>query len=86
MKGMVKGEIQIIPQCIFGKFSFPTYGLAMIQNDTEIDNYSLVYFLVLSYSVNSQIHFYFFFFMYTSEIILLLFYYFSDHLNIGVQM
>ena len=33
VKGMVKGEIQIIPQCIFDKFSFPTYGLAKIQND-----------------------------------------------------
>ena len=33
MKAMVKGEIQTIPQCIFDKFSFLTYGLAMIQNE-----------------------------------------------------
>ena len=37
VKGMVKGEIQTIPQCIFDKFSFPTYGLAKIQNDAKID-------------------------------------------------
>ena len=37
VKGMVKGEIQTIPQCIFDKFSFPTYGLDKIQNDAEID-------------------------------------------------
>ena len=58
VKGMVKGEIQAIPQCIFDKFSFPTYGLAKIQNDAEIDNYSLVYVLVLFHSVNSQLHSY----------------------------
>ena len=33
VKGMVKREIKTIPQCIFDKFSFPTYGLAKIQND-----------------------------------------------------
>ena len=44
VKGMVKGEIQTIPQCIFDKFSFPTNGLAVTQNDAEIDNHSLVYF------------------------------------------
>ena len=37
MKCMVKGEIQTIPQGIFDKFSFPTYDLAKIQNDAEID-------------------------------------------------
>ena len=58
MKGMVKGEIQTIPQCIFDKFNFPTYDLAKIQNDAEIDNSSLVYVLVLSHSVNSQLHSY----------------------------
>ena len=50
VKGMIEGEIQSIPQCIFDKFSFPTYGLAKIQNDAEIDNYSLVYVLVVSLS------------------------------------
>ena len=34
---MVKGENQTISQCIFDKFSFPTYGLAKIQNDAKID-------------------------------------------------
>ena len=68
------GEIQIIPQCIFDKFNFPTDGLAMTQNDAEIDNHSSVYFSVLSHLVNSQIHYYYFFFMYTSEITLVLFY------------
>ena len=58
VKGMVKGEIQTIPQCIFDKFSFPTYGLAKIPNDVEIENYSLVYVLVLSYSMKSQLHSY----------------------------
>ena len=58
VKDMVKGEIQTIPQCIFDKFSFPTYDLAKIQNDAEIDNYSLVYVIVLSHSVNSQLHSY----------------------------
>ena len=43
VKDMVEGEIQTISQCIFDKFSFPTYGLAKIQNDAKIDNYSLVY-------------------------------------------
>ena len=33
---MVKGEIRIIPQCIFEKFSFTTNGFAMTQNDAEI--------------------------------------------------
>ena len=37
VKGMDKGEIQTIPQCIFDKFSFLTYGLAKIQNDAKID-------------------------------------------------
>ena len=37
MKCMVKGGIQTIPLCIFDKFSFPTYGLAKIQNDAKID-------------------------------------------------
>ena len=54
VKGMVKGEIQTIPQCIFDKFSFPTYDLAMIQNGTETDKYSLLYFPMLSHSLNSQ--------------------------------
>ena len=58
VKVMVNGEIQTIPQYIFEKFSFPTYGLAKIQNDAEIDYYSLVYVLVLSHSVNSQLHSY----------------------------
>ena len=61
VKCIVKGEIQTISQCIFDKFSFPTYSLAMIQNDAEIDNYSLVYFPMLSHAVNSQIHFYYYF-------------------------
>ena len=73
VKCMVKGEIQTIPQCIFDKFSSPTYGLAMLQNDTKIDNYSLIYFPVFSYSLNSQNTF-INFLLYTSEIILLLFY------------
>ena len=46
VKGMIRGEIQTIQQCIFGKFSFPTNGLAMTQNDVEIDNHSSVYFPV----------------------------------------
>ena len=50
MKGMVKGQIQTIPQCIFDKISFPTYDLAKIQNDAETDNYSLIYDPVLSLS------------------------------------
>ena len=58
VKCMVKGEIQTIPQSIFDKFRFPTYGLANIQNDSEIDNYSLVYVPVLPNSVNSQFHSY----------------------------
>ena len=58
MKGMVKGEIKTILQCIFDKFSFPTYGLAKIQNDAENDNFSLVYVIVLSHSVNYQLHSY----------------------------
>ena len=55
---MVEGEIQTIPQCIFEKFIFPTYGLAMIQNDAKIDNYSLIYVLVLSYLVNFRLYSY----------------------------
>ena len=58
VQGKVEGEIQTIPQFIFDKFSFPTYVLAKIKNDAEIDNYSLVYVLVLSNSVNSQLHSY----------------------------
>ena len=61
---MVKGEIQTMLQCIFEKFDFPTDGLAVTQNDVEIHKYSLVYFIVLSHSVNSQIHFYYFFYVY----------------------
>ena len=45
---MVDGEIQTILHCIFGKFSFPTNGLAMNENDAKIDNCSLIYFPVLS--------------------------------------
>ena len=82
---MVKGEIQTILQCIFDKFSFPTYGLAKVQNDAEIENYSLVYVIVLSHLVNSQLHSYQYF-MYTSEITLVLFFSVSIHLNIGVQI
>ena len=82
---MVKGEIQTIPQCIFDKFSFPTYGLAKIQNDVEIDNYSLIYDPVLSHSVNTQLYSYQYF-MYTNDFTLVLFYLFSNHLNIRVQI
>ena len=55
---MVEGEIQTIPQCIFDKLIFPTYGLAKNQNDAKIDNYSLIYVSVLSHSVNSQLYSY----------------------------
>ena len=48
---MVRGEIQTIPQCIFDKFNFPTNGLAMTQNDVEIDNHLSVYFPVLFHSM-----------------------------------
>ena len=45
---MVDREIQTILHCIFGKFSFQVNGLAMNENDVEIDNCSLVYFPVFS--------------------------------------
>ena len=84
---MVKGEIQTIPQCIFDKFSFPTYDLAMIQNDAEIDKLFIGVFLnVVSLSELSNPLLLIFFFMYTSEITLVLFYSFSNHINIGVQI
>ena len=82
---MVKGEIQTIPQYIFDKFSFPSYGLAKIQTDAEIDNYSLIYVPVLSNSVNSKLYSYSYF-MYTNESTLVLFNSFSNHLNIRVQI
>ena len=81
---MVKGEIQTIPQCIFDKFSFPTYGL----DSKWCRNRKLsigIFPSVVSLSELS-IPLLLIFFMYTSEITLVLFYSFSNHLNIGVQI
>ena len=40
------GGIQAILTCIFDKFRFQTHGWIMLENDAEIDNFTLVYFPV----------------------------------------
>ena len=55
MKCMVYGEIQTILPCIFDKLIFQTNGWTMLENDAEIQNCTLTYFLVLLYPVNFPI-------------------------------